>query len=964
MPFPRSLSHRNSYDRQQDDLFKHLTNMVCRKMAAVGLTMASSPLHGSSSLAPRARRRITDVIDISSDDDMAVPVHHHHKQPTSSKIKGKAPAHHVNSDDESRDDSDEYDLHVPHPKRAKIRHGSSNLLKLPHTGHERVRKSERPRTPAPAAPESHYTGQSHTEQANSTLLPQPVIEEPCTRQRQSLTQDDTLSQHQPPYYYDAGLQVQMYRGRGYELFPVALGTVDGHNEMCQEWDAQRLRRPHPGHIQMQEDGRNGLNGAIDKAPSEMDQKCLHQILEVLPDLDHNFALAKITDFNVLISQLNDNAQDYPAMTHIVSQILEKGDYPKESTKMSTKSSQDASLDGTGITIKYKKSATKNGSYLKDAIMLLAVVFGHIPTHYIAAVVTEKQSIFESYIHLTEAESTYYTHEAHPYTRLRQPRKTLEKKYQIRHSWEQRDTEQYLQMVNELQAAKQHTARQELRQENLKKTDEVEATNLEIHRASGSLVQCQCCFDDEVPINRTVSCEGDNIHFYCSSCIVSHADNQIGLMRYEMNCMHTDGCTAPLSTAGIAQAVPLKTFDRLALNQQQAEISAAGIEGLEQCPFCDFKAICEPMEQNCIFDCQNLDCGRTTCRRCKEDAHVPKTCKENKNDRGLSARHLVEEARTEAVTRPCPKCGVKIVKELGCNKMVCTQCRTTMCYICKANISDPQHGGYHHFHRPGAKCKLQDDPGADRHEQEADEAEKEAIKKAKADNAELDEEELQIETGADKEREKKKQMPRPLQHDYMAMGYPPDMGRPFAHPALNLPQDYRRQLAVQREHRNVLTQQMERVGVVNVAPQQQQVQQAQLRQLRDQIAANRRKITGMMGPRLNPRPNPQGKDNMAIHAAQQAYNGSLSPRLQAAVGPYLPFGYGAQPEQQRPQQSTPLANANLRNHLAHDYPFPLLNQVPQRQLPEIGHAGRRNDFNDVFEEFEDLANIWGDVKRGQ
>ena len=898
-----------------------------------------------------------DVIDISSDDnDIVVSAHHRRQQLTTPKTKGKAPVYHINSDNESSDDSDGYDLPVPHPKRTKLRHGSSNLLKLPDTGHQRPRVPEGPPTPAPAAPQTRHSGQINTQQANSVFLRQPGIEEPQTRPCQSSSLNDPSTQLQPPYYYDADFKVQMYRGRGYELYPIALGTVEGHNEICQEWDAQRLRRPHACRNQMEEDESNGLNGALNKVSSEMDMKCLHQILEVFPDLEHNFAMARIADFTVLYGQVNENAQDHPAVTHIVSQILEKGDYPKVCANKKLKSSEEASIDGTGLTIKYNKQMLKNGSYLKDAVVLLATVFDHIPTHYIAAVVKEKQSVFESYTNLVEAENTYYTHKSHPYSRLRQPRKSLEKKYQSRHSWEQQDPEQYLQMINELQAAKQHMARQGFKHDKLKEKEEVEATNLEIHRASGSLVQCQCCFDDEVPMNRTVSCEGETIHFYCFGCVTSHAESQIGMMQYEMKCMDTDGCTAPLSTGGVSQAVPLKTFDRLALNQQQAEISAAGIEGLEQCPSCDFKAICEPIEQDCVFNCSNPECGRATCRRCKEDVHVPKTCEESKSDRGLSARHLVEEARTQAVTRPCPKCGVKIVKELGCNKMVCTQCRTMMCYVCKANISEPQHGGYQHFNRPGATCKLHDDPGEDRHEQEADEAEREAIRKAKADDAELDETQLQIETGADKERKKKnKHLPRPLQHDYMAMGYRPDVGQPLPHPAANLQQYYAQQDAMLRAQRDAL-QQTDRLGAMNAVPEQRQAQQAQLRQLREQIAAQRRRVEAMMPARDNPPPNPQ-PHNLAMHAAQQAYNGALFPRLQAAVGPYLPFGYGGQAQ-------PPALNANLpvRDHPALQYALP--NDLRQPQLPNDEHAGRRNDFDDVFEGFEDLANIWDDGNRGQ
>ena len=215
----------------------------------------------------------------------------------------------------------------------------------------------------------------------------------------------------------------------------------------------------------------------------------------------------------------------------------------------------------------------------------------------------------------------------------------------------------------------------------------------------------------------------------------------------MKCQHGDGCKADLEVEGIAKAVPLKTFDRLAFNQQQAEITAADLDGLEECLHCDFKAILDPVETSPVFNCHNPDCGRATCRTCKEDAHTPLSCEEMKNDRGLSARHLVEEARTQSILRPCPRCKVSIIKEHGCNKMTCTKCMCLICYICKIDITKV---GYEHFNKPGSKCPLYDNNTGELHAAEADAAELEAIKKVKAENADIDEKKLRIETGKPKQ----------------------------------------------------------------------------------------------------------------------------------------------------------------------------------------------------------------------
>lgn len=51
-------------------------------------------------------------------------------------------------------------------------------------------------------------------------------------------------------------------------------------------------------------------------------------------------------------------------------------------------------------------------------------------------------------------------------------------------------------------------------------------------------------------------------------------------------------------------------------KQSEEIKAAGLVGLEECPFCDFKAIIdEPGEP--LFRCAHVDCGVVSCRICKK-----------------------------------------------------------------------------------------------------------------------------------------------------------------------------------------------------------------------------------------------------------------------------------------------------------------------------------------------------------
>lgn len=59
----------------------------------------------------------------------------------------------------------------------------------------------------------------------------------------------------------------------------------------------------------------------------------------------------------------------------------------------------------------------------------------------------------------------------------------------------------------------------------------------------------------------------------------------------------------------------------------------------------------------LFRCGNQEggCGVVSCRKCKKLDHLPKSCEEVEKDKKLDARHVVEEAMTQALVRDCPKC---------------------------------------------------------------------------------------------------------------------------------------------------------------------------------------------------------------------------------------------------------------------------------------------------------------------
>ncbi|XP_032665567.1 uncharacterized protein LOC116841583 isoform X2 [Odontomachus brunneus] len=228
----------------------------------------------------------------------------------------------------------------------------------------------------------------------------------------------------------------------------------------------------------------------------------------------------------------------------------------------------------------------------------------------------------------------------------------------------------------------HKADLQVYLDNLKENEEREFREL---KARNELLECQCCFDNECMPSKCSTCNDG--HIFCNSCIIKCTDVKLAEGETHINCLIDCGNEFNLS---ILQRVLLPTkFSILLQKRQEAEVMAAGLEGLVSCPFCHFASI--PPQEDKVFKCFNPDCMKESCRLCKEINHLPLKCNEIKSD---AARLYLEEKMTEALIRKCYRCGRTFFKEEGCNKMTCP-CGAQMCYICDKPISN-----YGHFRGQG------------------------------------------------------------------------------------------------------------------------------------------------------------------------------------------------------------------------------------------------------------------------
>jgi len=230
---------------------------------------------------------------------------------------------------------------------------------------------------------------------------------------------------------------------------------------------------------------------------------------------------------------------------------------------------------------------------------------------------------------------------------------------------------------------------------------------EAHSNRVDVIECCCCCDN-FSFDAVLSCtaNGDRHHF-CFTCVKTYAETQIGLMKSDIGCFVFGGCGAVFDSDDLRGVLGLSTMNRLEKLKQDHEVRHAALEGLEECPFCGFKAICPDLDMYREFPCQNPVCRKMSCRLCREETHIPQTCEEftkSKNE-NISAGHLLEEALTTAliVSCPDPTCRLPIEKNGGCNKLCCVRCGCVICSVCRQDISLL---GYAHF-GDSPRCPLFD-----------------------------------------------------------------------------------------------------------------------------------------------------------------------------------------------------------------------------------------------------------------
>lgn len=462
------------------------------------------------------------------------------------------------------------------------------------------------------------------------------------------------------------------------------------------------------------------------------ERVLDSVRDIFPDICPNF----------LHQQREIHSIDFPngqlLMEAIVNRVTEMTNYPRK-TKTKPKVSTEPHPIAWGQP-PWRGNAQMPGTYCQAAKIILSQELPHV----------NQAAIFEK---LVSERSMYKV-----YTTFADPDRAEENRTSILKSNRRPPTQAAAQtfaralvlqayhgktLGQELEAAKLFSQKREIAFRAQKEHASREAQNEALATANGEMTECACCFT-ATPLNRVAVCDSQasTSHTFCYECTKKNAETAIGNGNCDPQCMDMSGCKASFAIEQLRLCLPVKTLSLILKRQQLSEVKKA-IPDIVECPFCDYMASCAPLEDDREFRCDNPECGLVSCRICREKTHIPLNCQEAKNqEKKLDHRHAVEEAMSEALVRTCNQCQNRFIKEDGCNKMRCTKCQNTQCYVCGENTTNYAHFGV-------GKCPVHDDYGVSvRHDEEVKKAEEAAKAKIRAQNVDIDEDDLTVKVSAE------------------------------------------------------------------------------------------------------------------------------------------------------------------------------------------------------------------------
>lgn len=168
------------------------------------------------------------------------------------------------------------------------------------------------------------------------------------------------------------------------------------------------------------------------------------------------------------------------------------------------------------------------------------------------------------------------------------------------------------------------------------------------------------------------------HHYCRACFSQYVSSAAENRTLPLVCVGND-CKAPIPLSMITQHASQSDQDALFYAAFQAHISAHP-DQYRYCPTADCQYIYRVGPEDAVVQCRL--CLTNICTHCHIEQHEGISCADYKASHDESEiQKSFDRWRAANNVKPCPNCAAPIEKIAGCNHMMCSACRTHMCWVC-------------------------------------------------------------------------------------------------------------------------------------------------------------------------------------------------------------------------------------------------------------------------------------------
>jgi len=256
-----------------------------------------------------------------------------------------------------------------------------------------------------------------------------------------------------------------------------------------------------------------------------------------------------------------------------------------------------------------------------------------------------------------------------------------------------------------EAERARMAKEEAAIQQLKKFEEEEMRTLnEKYLKNKEEFMCEICADDIAP-NEGVELRNCQ-HNICSECLIN-------LVRYcedpVVVCPHVEGtanCQEPLQEREIRALVPEDVYERYL--QRSVAVAENKITNSFHCKTPDCRGWCVYEDDVNLFACPV--CAHTNCLTCQA-IHEGLNCKNYQEKLALDAEtdpdtrkshEFLQSMLDNNTAMRCPTCRVILMKKEGCDWLMCSMCKTEICWVTRGPRWGPKGLG---DTSGGCKCRV-------------------------------------------------------------------------------------------------------------------------------------------------------------------------------------------------------------------------------------------------------------------